>query len=257
MGRHAGTASYDSTWRLWDLESGAELLLQEGHAREVYCLAFQGDGALVSTADLGAVGRVWDIRSGKSIFLMQGKQAELTREGAGCQRVGKSLSLCLSLSLVYLLPSTLGLAMRCAHMSSISYHLTPLDLRLRTKHLDTGHGRQLLAMDWSPNGYQLATASDDHTVRIWDMRKQKGIYTVPAHCSLISSVRFSSSGELLVTASHDATVKCWSARDYSVLKTLEGHEGKVMCVDVRADESQLVTCGHDRTFKLWAHEDEF
>ena len=74
MGRHAGTASYDSTWRLWDLESGAELLLQEGHAREVYCLAFQGDGALVSTADLGAVGRVWDIRSGKSIFLMQGKR---------------------------------------------------------------------------------------------------------------------------------------------------------------------------------------
>jgi WD40 repeat protein len=50
-----------------------QVLCQEGHAVEVYSIAFQRDsGALVATGDLGGVARVWDLRSGKSIFVMQG-----------------------------------------------------------------------------------------------------------------------------------------------------------------------------------------
>ena len=62
-----GTSCYDTSWRLWDIETGnlifyivqvtfdllqikiylgKELLLQEGHGYEVYCIAFHPDGAL-------------------------------------------------------------------------------------------------------------------------------------------------------------------------------------------------------------------
>jgi U4/U6 small nuclear ribonucleoprotein PRP4 len=41
MGRHLGTASFDLTWRLWDVETGQCLLEQEGHSRSVYTVAFQ------------------------------------------------------------------------------------------------------------------------------------------------------------------------------------------------------------------------
>jgi U4/U6 small nuclear ribonucleoprotein PRP4 len=44
-----GSASFDGTWRLWDIATAQELLLQEGHAKEVYSIAFQGDGSLVAT----------------------------------------------------------------------------------------------------------------------------------------------------------------------------------------------------------------
>ena len=50
------TASYDTTWRLWDAERGQCLLEQEGHSRGVYAVAFQGDGALVASAGLDAIG---------------------------------------------------------------------------------------------------------------------------------------------------------------------------------------------------------
>ena len=40
----AGTASFDQTWRLWDVETGACLLEQEGHSRSVYAVAFQASG---------------------------------------------------------------------------------------------------------------------------------------------------------------------------------------------------------------------
>jgi U4/U6 small nuclear ribonucleoprotein PRP4 len=51
------TASFDMTWRLWDAETGACLLEQEGHSRSVYAVAFHPDGSLAASAGLDAIGR--------------------------------------------------------------------------------------------------------------------------------------------------------------------------------------------------------
>ena len=51
MGRHLASTSNDKTWRLWDIEAKKELLIQEGHASEVYPLSFQKDGSLLATGD--------------------------------------------------------------------------------------------------------------------------------------------------------------------------------------------------------------
>lgn len=48
-GRFLGTACYDSSWRLWDLEQKQEVLHQEGHAKAVHCIAFQIDGSVCVT----------------------------------------------------------------------------------------------------------------------------------------------------------------------------------------------------------------
>ena len=52
-----------------------------------------------------------------------------------------------------------------------------------------GHVKGILAVDFSPNGYQLASGSEDHSVRIWDLRTKRSLYTIPAHQSLVSQVR--------------------------------------------------------------------
>eukprot|EP00210_Caulerpa_lentillifera_P004040 g3854.t2 len=72
MGSHLATASFDTTWRLWDVETGVCLLEQEGHSRAVYSIAFQCDGSLAASAGLDAIGRIWDCRSGRSILTLQG-----------------------------------------------------------------------------------------------------------------------------------------------------------------------------------------
>ncbi len=36
--------------------------------------------------------------------------------------------------------------------------------------------------------WQVASGSEDHSVRIWDLRKRGALYTIPAHQSLVSQV---------------------------------------------------------------------
>lgn len=54
----------------------------------------------------------------------------------------------------------------------------------------------------------MATGGEDNTCRIWDLRKKKSLYIIPAHSNLISQVKFEpQEGYYLVTASYDMTAK--------------------------------------------------
>ena len=77
-GDYVATASFDKTWRLWSVETGEELLCQEGHSRPVYDLSFHPDGvcappwASKPTAGSGTFARAsasrrwWDTSSSAS-----------------------------------------------------------------------------------------------------------------------------------------------------------------------------------------------
>lgn len=72
------------------------------------------------------------------------------------------------------------------------------DLRTgRTAMVLDGHVGAIFSIAFSPNGYQIATGSADDTVRIWDMRSLKALYTIPAHLSNVSDVRFFRADEAL------------------------------------------------------------
>lgn len=54
----------------------------------------------------------------------------------------------------------------------------------------------------------LPSGGDDHTVKVWDLRQRTSVYTIPAHTSLISTVRWQpGSGHTLLTAGFDRQVR--------------------------------------------------
>jgi len=119
-----------------------------------------------------------------------------------------------------------------------------------------GHAKQILCVDFGPNGYHIATGSEDHTVRIWDLRAKASVYTIPAHTKLISNVRFQPvDGEYFISCSFDNTCKIWSATDFSLIKTLQsGHDGKIMRAEISPNSEHIATASYDRTWKLWRYE---
>lgn len=76
-GRFLGTTCFDSSWRLWDLETCIEVLHQEGHFKPVYDIAFHPDGSLALTSGLDSYGRVWDLRTGRCVMFLEGHLEEM------------------------------------------------------------------------------------------------------------------------------------------------------------------------------------
>lgn len=107
--------------------------------------------------------------------------------------------------------------------------------------------------------------------QVWDLRKRRAVYTLPAHTSLVSTVRWQpGTGALLLTAGYDNSAKLWCVHDWRCVRVLSGHEGKVMAADLSpawggcgsssgsdAEAGLLVgSASYDRTVKVWAPEDE-
>lgn len=71
-----------------------------------------------------------------------------------------------------------------------------------------GHLGSIYGVDFSPNGYHIASASQDNSCKIWDLRRRQPVYTIPAHTNLVSDVKYQKDGgHFLATSSYDSTTK--------------------------------------------------
>ncbi|MBS9383883.1 MAG: ribosome assembly protein 4 [Dolichospermum sp. BR01] len=114
-----------------------------------------------------------------------------------------------------------------------------------------GHESPVISVGFSPDGKQLASGSDDKTIKIWDVTTGKLLHTLKGHESWVSSVGFSPDGKQLASGSADKTIKIWDVTTGKVLNTLRGHEGRVNSVGFSPDGKQLASGSADKTIKIW------
>ncbi|KAI4458068.1 wd40 repeat protein [Holotrichia oblita] len=220
----------DGSVKLWDFKSQEPIADIEGHMpHRVSRLAFHPSGRFLGTCCHDCSWRLWDLQQCAEVLHQEGH--------------GKPVY-CISFQIDGSVCATGGL----------DAFGRVWDLRTgRCIMFMEGHLKPIYGIDFSPNGYHIATSSDDNTVKIWDLRKRSALYTIPAHTSLVSDVKFQKeNGDYLVTSSYDGTAKVWTNRTWQPLKTLSGHDSRVMCIDVSVDNQYVVTSSYDRTFKLWA-----
>ncbi|HYG35859.1 MAG TPA: WD40 repeat domain-containing serine/threonine-protein kinase, partial [Clostridia bacterium] len=63
---------------------------------------------------------------------------------------------------------------------------------------------------FSPDGNTLATASMDHSIRLWDFSARQVRATLHGHLSEVWAVAFSPDGQTLVSGAKDGSVKAWA-----------------------------------------------
>ena len=110
-----------------------------------------------------------------------------------------------------------------------------------------------LGFAFAPGGQALASASEDHTVKLWDVGSGGLIRTLERHTNAVCSVTFDPSGRTVVTASEDRTVRLWEVASGKLLLTMEGHTADVLYVSCFGRSCLLASKGRlgDNTVRLW------
>ena len=80
-GKRLATASDDQTAKVWDAETGKELLTLRGHSATVYGVAYSPDGKRLATASEDGTAKVWDADSGKELLTLRGHSGDVSRCG--------------------------------------------------------------------------------------------------------------------------------------------------------------------------------
>jgi WD40 repeat protein len=116
-----------------------------------------------------------------------------------------------------------------------------------------GHTQRVTSLAFSPDGQLLASASFDHSVKLWDVASGDELFSFrgefPGHWG--PAVSFSPDGRHLASGGVKNTVKLWDLKTGREIHTFEGHAGPVYSVSFSPDSRQLASAGSDHVVIVW------
>ena len=90
------------------------------------------------------------------------------------------------------------------------------------ENIEAAHTGFVSALDLSPDGRTLATASWDHSIRLWDLEKGTHLATINGHAAEVWSLFFANQGQSLGSAAKDGAVNIWPIGPKAKQEVLEG-----------------------------------
>ncbi|VAX33611.1 High-affnity carbon uptake protein Hat/HatR [hydrothermal vent metagenome] len=145
------------------------------------------------------------------------------------------------------LDNTLGI-----HIDRLVQHSSKLSERTTLR----GHAMKINDVVFSPDGLQIATASADKTVIIWQPATATRLHFFEGHKGSVNGVAFNPDGSKIATASSDQTVKIWNTQSGEVISTLQGHTAGVNSVKFDPTGKRVITGGKDKIAIIWDLQSE-
>ncbi|HWO18301.1 MAG TPA: PQQ-binding-like beta-propeller repeat protein [Kofleriaceae bacterium] len=133
---------------------------------------------------------------------------------------------------------------------------------LRARHIATresptlirnlaGHAAAVLACAMTPDGQRVVSASDDRTLKVWDLATSQEAWTLAGHAAWVRACAVTPDGRHVVSASDDKTLKVWDLATGQETWTLAGHAAWVRACAVTPDGRRVVSASDDNTLKVW------
>ncbi|MDH4135181.1 MAG: TIR domain-containing protein [Anaerolineae bacterium] len=227
-GRWIATASGDRTARVWDAESGQQMMVLQGHNGEVSSAAYSPDGRWIVTASGydDNTARVWDVESRQQKMVLQ----------------------------------------HASYVNSAAYSpdgrwIVTASSDDTARMWDAQGGQQIMVLQghegsvrlaaFSPDGRWVVTTSTDGTARVWEADMGRELTVLRGHSVGVTSAMFSPDGRRVVTGGWDGTARVWEPFQSEEVAVLRGHEGPVRLAAFSPDGQWVVTAGDDGTARVW------
>lgn len=153
------TGSYDTTVKVWDITSGKEIRTLTGHSQGVRCLQF--DDHKLITGSLDGSMKIWNWRTGECLKTLGGHSQGII----GLHMVDKLLA-----------------------SGSSDYTIVIHDFENYQRTKLRGHTDWVNAVKIDLPSRTLFSASDDMTVKLWDLDSQRCIRTYEGHVGQVQQV---------------------------------------------------------------------
>ena len=221
------TTSPDGTARMWEAETGLELL-QFGHFNGVPLSSAQmsPDARLVLTGTPDGLVQLWDAEIPKPAMILSGHTERIV-------------------SVQYSADGTKLVTGSRDHTAIVwdARKGSPLVV-LR------GHTAPVWAATFNRDVSLVATGSMDKTAIVWDAQSGARVATLTGHINSISEVEFSPDSRFVVTASRDWKARVWDAHSGALAKTIQ-HKQPVNMAHFSPDGQTVLTVSNDATAMLW------
>lgn len=190
-GHRFASVGLDETVKVWDATSGKELLtFKKHHYWGTRSVAFDADGRRLASGGYDGTVKIWDATTGQKYFTLVNYEPN---------PVHAVWSVAFS-------PD--GRRLACAVGSGHNEETAIIiwDATTGKKSLTLmGHKSAIWSVAFSPDGKRLASASDDYSVKVWDITIGHEVFTFK-HLNVVRSVAFSPDGRRLASSSSDGTV---------------------------------------------------
>ncbi|KQK15624.1 COMPASS-like H3K4 histone methylase component WDR5B [Brachypodium distachyon] len=128
-----------------------------------------------------------------------------------------------------------------------------------------GHADGVSDLSWSTDSAYLCSASDDGTLRIWDIRSilsaskppadpnvDRCIRVLKGHTNFVFSANFNpQTSSQVASGGFDCTVRIWDVKGTRCERVIEAHSEPVTSVHFIRDGSIIVSGSHDGSCKIW------
>ena len=226
-GKRIVSGSQDRMVKVWEAQTGQELLTLNGHTNTVTSVAFSPDGQRIASGSDDRAVKVWDVQTGQETRSLQGHTSAVTSVAFSPdgQRIASG-----------------------SKDATVKVWDAQTGQELLTLN---GHTNTVTSVTFSSDGQRIASGSWDTTVKVWEAQTGQETLTLKGHTSIVFSVTFSPDGQRIASGSWDETMKVWEAQTGQQILSLKGHANWIFSVAFSPDGKQLASGSRDRTVKVW------
>lgn len=225
-GTRVATAGSDGYARVWDAQTGAELLALS-HPQGVTAVAFSTDGQTLATGCEDHRVRMWDLRRGGGPVVLPGHDARISVMAYAPD--GRWLASAGDDGRVILRDARSGAALRAL----------------------PGQRHEISGMSFSPDGSRLVVAAIYSAATVWDTASGTLMQVLAVEGDWMHDAAFSPVDSLLVTGSNLGTAFVWDTAVGSVTETFRQHGDSITQVAFSPDGSRVATLSVDQRIQIW------